>query len=102
MFIKHFTVAFGLLAASAVAAPSGEGHTHTPGSHKCDHSKDQFFTGHIHSINHFDFKRVRKKHFFECRHVKYSDIFISLVETYRASLNIDALIHKIFSILLTF
>ena len=67
MFTKRFVVAFGMLAAaSAVAAPSGKGHAHTPGSHICDHGKDQFFTGHIHSINHFDFnehnQEVAKTH----------------------------------------
>ena len=67
MFTKRYITAFGMLAAaSAMAAPSGKGHAHTPGSHICEHSKDQFFTGHIHSINHFDFnehdQEVAKTH----------------------------------------
>ncbi|EDM26087.1 hypothetical protein LNTAR_04536 [Lentisphaera araneosa HTCC2155] len=62
MFLKRFITTFGFLAAStALAAPSGKGHTHTAGSHICDHGKDQFFTGHIHSSNHFDFNEDNQK-----------------------------------------
>ena len=67
MFTKRFVTAFGLLASvSALAAPSGKGHAHTPGSHICEHSKDEFFTGHIHTNTHFDFndhnQKVAKTH----------------------------------------
>ncbi len=33
--------------------PNGKGHFH--GGAKCEHSHDEFFSGHIHSMNHFDF-----------------------------------------------
>ncbi|WDE98037.1 hypothetical protein PQO03_19640 [Lentisphaera profundi] len=62
MFKKRFITTFSfLLASTAIAAPSGKGHTHTADSGLCEHSKEEFFTGHIHTINHFDFNENNQK-----------------------------------------